>query len=295
MADITIFDRHAVRAHRARATADFAAHDFLLREAAMRLAERLEDIRRRFALALELSSRGRVMAATQAVETWIASDLSAVALGAVAGPRVAADEEMLPFADGVFDLVAGALALHWINDLPGALIQLNRALKPDGLLLVSMIGGTTLAELRAALFDAELAVSGGARPRLSPFVDGRDAAALLQRAGFALPVVDSETIEVSYPDALALMRDLRGMGEMGALADRPRHMTRRATLLEAARLYQDRHGRDGRVPARFEIVTLTGWAPAANQPRPLRPGSAQTRLADALGAIERSAGERSRP
>ncbi|HEV8679560.1 MAG TPA: methyltransferase domain-containing protein, partial [Stellaceae bacterium] len=196
---------------------------------------------------------------------------------------VAADPELLPFRDASFDLIVSNLVLHWAADLPGALVQLRRALKPDGLLLAALFGGSTLAELRTALFEAELAEEGGVSPRVSPSIELGDAAALLQRAGFALPVADSETITVTYPDLLALMRDLRGMGETNALAARRRSFLRRATLARAALIYAERFGADGRrIPATFEILFLCGWAPHPSQPQPLRRGSATTRLADAL-------------
>ncbi len=210
--------------------------------------------------------------------------------------RVAADPELLPFGEASFDLAVSALALHWVGDLPGALIQLRRALMPDGLFLGAMLGGVTLSELRTALIEAELAEEGGAGPRVSPTADLGDAAALLQRAGFAMPVADADTITVTYPDALALMRDLRAMGETNALSVRRHESLRRGTLARAATLYHQRFGlADGRIPASFEILFLTGWAPAANQPRPLRPGSATHRLADALGTVEISAGDHAAP
>src|SRR5204863_7952048 len=187
---------------------------------------------------------------------------SALFLAGAPPPRVAADPEWLPFRDASFDLVASVLALHWTAGLAGALVQLRRALKPDGLLLAAMLGGQTLVELRTALFEAALAEEGGVSPRASPAIELADAAALLQRAGFAMPVADSETITVTYPDALALMRDLRAMGETNALAARRRGMMRRATLARAAMVYRERFGDPaGRVPATFEILFLTGWAP----------------------------------
>ncbi len=196
---------------------------------------------------------------------------------------------MRPYA---FDLVLSNLALHWTNDLPGALVQLRQILQPDGLLLATLWGGETLFELRRALIEAELAEEGGASPRVAPFADVRDLGGLLQRAGFALPVVDADTIEVSYPDAMALMRDLRAMGESNAVAERRRGFTRRATLARAAAAYAEHCERaDGRITATFVLVTLTAWAPHASQPQPLRPGSAEARLADALGAREHSAGD----
>jgi SAM-dependent methyltransferase len=188
------------------------------------------------------------------------------------------------------------LGLHWVNDLPGALIQIRRALKPDGLFLGALLGGATLSELRAALIEAELAEEGGASPRVAPFAELRDAGGLLQRAGFALPVADADRIAVSYPDALALMRELRAMGESNTLRARRRGFTRRATLARAAAIYGEKFAAaEGRVRASFEIVTLTGWAPHPCQPQALEPGSATLRLADTLGAEERPAGDKARP
>jgi len=292
-----VFDRAAVRRHRDRAAARAGSDsDFLHREVAGRLAERLDEVRRDFGVVLELGChRGALtglLAARPGVETLVAADLSATcaALAAGTGKNViglAADEEALPIAPGSFDLVASNLALHWVNDLPGALIQARRVLKPDGLLLASLLGGGTLAELRESLLAAELEVEGGASPRVSPFADVRDAGALLQRAGFALPVVDRDRITVTYESALALMADLRAMAETNAVAERMSRFTRRATLLRAAALYQERFGdADGRIPASFEVIYLTAWAPAASQPKPLSPGSAKASLAEALDTRE---------
>lgn len=285
------FDRSAVRRHRDRAARVGGDSEFLFAEVAERLADRLADIKRSFPVALELGSRGghlhRCLEGRGGIATLLQSDLSPAMHRDGAGYRVVADEEFLPFAEGTFDLVMSNLALHWVNDLPGTLIQINRCLKPDGLLLATLFGGDTLAELRQALLEAEADLEGGVSPRVSPFVDVRDAGGLLQRAGFALPVADSETITVTYDDPMKLMRDLRAMGESNALTDRRRTFSRPATLARAAAAYHQRHAdADGRVPATFQIVTLTGWAPAAGQPKPLRPGSARTRLADALETVE---------
>jgi SAM-dependent methyltransferase len=292
----TVFDRHALRRQRARAAAGFARHDFLVRAGAERLADRLDDMKPRFPRALELGAHGGILRdilggrAGDALH--VAADLEPAMLAGAHPPVIAADEEALPFAPASFDLVLSNLSLHWVNDLPGALVQVRRILRPDGLLLASLLGGRTLEELRICLLEAESEVAGGASPRVSPFVDTRDAGALLQRAGFALPVADADLLTVTYPDALALMRDLRGMGETNAASARPRRFTRRDVILRAAALYADRFsGPDGRVRASFEIVTLTGWAPAPGQPKPLRPGSAAARLADALGTEERPTGD----
>lgn len=192
-------------------------------------------------------------------------------------------EERLALAPGDFDLVVHALALHWANDPVGQLIQARRSLRPDGLFLAALFGGSTLAELRTALAEAEVAVTGGLSPRVAPMGDIRDLGGLLQRAGFAMPVADSRTITASYPSMTALMHDLRGMGETNVMTDRLRRPTPRAVMTQAAAAYgRQAGGADGRIIATFEAVFLTGWAPADSQPKPLRPGSAVARLSDAL-------------
>ena len=214
---------------------------------------------------------------------------------ALAGERLAvvADEEALPFRDASLDLVVSALALQFVNDLPGTLIQIRRALKPDGLFLAAMIGGDSLAELREAFAAAEAEVEGGVSPRVAPFADLRDLGALLQRAGFALPVTDVDRLTVRYASPLALMHDLRRMGAGNALTERRRTPLRRATLRRMLEIYAERFADpDGRIRATFEIVWLSGWAPHESQQQPLEPGSAKTRLADALRTQEISAGEK---
>jgi SAM-dependent methyltransferase len=294
----SLFDRCTWRAHRERAAR--APIDFLHDEVAARLVDRLADIRRSFAAALDLGSHGgaltRALAACDRIERIVALDPAPRFLAGLAGERVVADPELIPFAPASFDLVLSPLLLHWVGDLPGSLIQLRRVLRPDGLLLAAMLGGRTLGELATVLLEAELAEEDGASPRVSPSIDLADAAHLLQRAGFALPVADAETITVSYPDALALMRDLRGMGESNALVARRRNFWRRQTLARAAALYAERFALpDGRITATFEILFLTGWAPHENQPQPLRPGSARQRLATSLGTVEHPAGDRAAP
>jgi NADH dehydrogenase [ubiquinone] 1 alpha subcomplex assembly factor 5 len=295
--ELALFDRRLLRRRRDRAAAGLRAHDFLLREAGERLADRLLDIRRRFPLALDLGCRTGLMAGLLAgrggVERLIGVEPSAVMArrAAAAGPVVVAEEEALPFAPASFDLVLSLLNLHWVGDLPGALLQIRQALKPDGLFLGVMFGLGTLGELRDCLLAAESELRGGAGPRVSPFAELRDAAGLLQRAGFALPVADAERLTVTYPDALALMRDLRGMGEANALSARPRGFAGREVFARAAALYAARHGDSaGRIPARFQLVFLTGWSPHESQQQALRPGSARRRLADALETTEQSTG-----
>jgi SAM-dependent methyltransferase len=298
------FDRAAVRAHRERAAGSLANHDFLLREVGHRLAERLDDIRREFPRVLDLGSHHGAMAdllgGKAATELLVQADLSPAMIRAAQGHGrahpVVVDEEVLPFGPGSFDLALSNLSLHWVNDLPGALLQLRHVLKPDGLLLASMLGGETLFELRQCLMEAELAVEGGISPRISPFAEVRDMGNLLTRAGFALPVADADTLTVTYDNALALMRDLRGMGESNAIAERRKSLSRRATLLEAAALYDRKFaGADSRISATFQVIYLSGWAPHPSQQKPLRPGSAAQRLADALGSEERPAGDKAKP
>jgi NADH dehydrogenase [ubiquinone] 1 alpha subcomplex assembly factor 5 len=300
---MNVFDRRAVRQHRARAAPGLDGHDFLFREVAGRLAERLDEMTRKFPRALDLGCHTGAVSAALAgrggIETLVQCDLAPEMVRAATRngcPSLAADEEALPFAPASFDLVLSALSLHWVNDLPGTLLQLRQVLKPDGLLLVAMLGGETLRELRAALMEAEIAVEDGASPRVSPFAEVRDAGGLLQRAGFALPMVDKDTIPVTYPGALALMRDLRGMGETNAVLTRRGGASRRATLLRAAAIYEEKYAQTGgRLTATFDVIYLTAWAPAPDQPKALRPGSAQTRLAEALGTSERPAGEKTGP
>jgi len=206
--------------------------------------------------------------------------------------RIVTDEEILDLAPGAHDLVLHALALHWANDPVGQLVQARRALGPDGLFLGVSFGGQTLAELRAALAEAEVALTGGLSPRVLPMGEVRDLGALLQRAGFALPVADTLTQVVTYESPLLLLRDLRAMGETNALAQRDRRPPPRALFAEAMRVYSAAFPAEhDRIRATFDLVFLTGWAPAETQPRPLRPGSAKVRLADALGAIELPAGD----
>jgi len=295
-----VFDRQRVRQNRARAAATLDGADFLLREVAERLADRLDDIQRRFPLAVDLGCHrgelGRALAGRGGVVRLVQADLAPEMARQAGAPPVACDEELLPFAEGSLDAVFSCLSLHWVNDLPGALVQIRRALKPDGLFLAALLGGDTLTELRQAWLEAESEIEGGVSPRVSPFADLRDAAGLLQRTGFALPVADADRLTVTYPDALALMRELKAMGEANALIERRRTPTRRDTLAAAAAIYRSRFAETGdRVRATFQAIYLIGWAPSPDQPKALRPGSAAERLAAALGTEERKAGERAKP
>jgi SAM-dependent methyltransferase len=297
---LRIFDRRRLRLHRDRAAPDLTAHDFLLREIAARLDDRLRDISRRFESALDLGCHTgqnvETIVALRDATSLVRSDLSPAMARRAGGGAVVADEEMLPFGPDAFDLIVSNLTLHWTNDLPGALLQLRRTLRPDGLFLAAMLGEDTLTELRECLMEAEIETAGGVSPRVSPFATVRDAGGLLQRAGFTLPVVDRDRVVVTYENALKLFADLRGMGETNALAERRRAFTPRRLLLRAAEIYQERHaGADGRIPATFTVVYLHGWAPHDSQQKPLAPGSADTRLATALESDEISAGEHAAP
>ena len=257
--EMSVFDRRAVRRHRDRAAGSVDSVAPLLADAAGRLLDRLDDTTIRFTHALDVGGRGVVAPLLRArgIEV-VACDLSPAMAARAGAPAVAADEERLPFAPASFDLVVASLSLHWVNDLPGALIQLRLALKPDGMLLASLPALGTLAELRGALAEAEAALRGGAAPRVSPFPDLRDCAALLQRAGFALPVADVEEIEIAYADPLALLHDLRAAGEANAVALRDRRIPPRALFpLALANLPASA----GRTPATLRLAVLTGWAP----------------------------------
>jgi SAM-dependent methyltransferase len=285
-----VFDRPLVRLRLARALAGGYA-DFLLARAVEDLEERLGAVLRQFPLALDVGTP-TVVAAEALRASGRAEAVVRLAPVRGAGADVVGDEEALPFADGHFDLAVSLLALHAVNDLPGALVQIRRTLKADGLFVGCLLGGATLTELRQAFTQAEAEIEGGASPRVAPFADLRDLGSLLQRAGFALPVTDVETVTVRYGDPFGLMRDLRGMGLSNSLADRRRAPLKRATLLRAAQIYAERFAdADGRVRATFEMVWLSGWAPHESQQKPLRPGSAKARLADALGVREHRAGD----
>lgn len=275
-----IFDRIALRLHRDRAARRVHLVEPILRDVAERLLDRLDDTTRRFTRALDIGGRGIVAPMLQARGVAVVScDLSPVMAARAGAPAIAADEEFLPFAPRSFDLVIANLALHGINDLPGALIQIRQSLEPDGLFLASLPALGTLAELRHALTETELELSGGAGPRVAPFPDLRDAASLLQRAGFALPVVDAEVIEVIYTNPLALLHDLRDAGETNAVALRSRTTPPRALFPQAlAKLARA----DGASPVTLRLAMLTGWAPSPSQPKPLAPGSASTSLQSAL-------------
>ncbi|MBX3520267.1 MAG: methyltransferase domain-containing protein [Xanthobacteraceae bacterium] len=279
-----LFDRKLLRARQRRAKQG-GAETFLLERATDDLFERLGTIARKF-------SRAAI------IETPDAENLKAKLLvsGRVEAADVLAIDDETEIVSGdpaAYDLAVSLLSMQWLNDLPGVFAQIKRILKPDGLLLAAMIGGEALTELRDALASAESETEGGVSPRVSPFVEVRTLGTLLQRAGLALPVTDVDRVAVRYANAFELMRDLRRMGAANAVAERSRKPLKRATLLRAAEIYRERYAdADGRIRATFEILWLSGWSPHESQQQPLRPGSAKTRLADALRAVEFPAGDK---
>jgi SAM-dependent methyltransferase len=291
-----IIDRALLRARGRRALA-LAPSTFLIDRVAEDLADRLASVLRSFARGLDLGTPTdavrRALARGGKVGAIIAANALPAAAAGHGGLAIAADEEALPLREASLDLVVSGLSLHFVNDLPGTLVQVRRALKPDGLFVAALLGGDTLSELRQAFAAAEAEMEDGISPRVLPFADLRDLGSLLQRAGFALPVTDVDRLTVRYASPLSLMHDLRRMGATNPLVDRSRRPLRRATLARMLEIYAERFADpDARIRATFEIVYLSGWAPHESQQQPLAPGSARTRLADALGTQERSAGEK---
>ena len=272
-----IFDRRAYRQRRRRLSGT-EPDLFLLNETAEQVAARIAAVNRRFENALDINSRPQSFTHFRdAAGAWTRAGLEARAADVIS------DDEFLPFADGTFDLVTSILSLHSVNDLPGALIQIRRVLKPDGVFLGALFGGETLRELRFAFAAAEAATALGASPRVAPFADVRDLGALLQRAGFALPVADIDRTTVRYRDPMRLLFDLRALGETNILVQRRPNFTSRRLLQAVLAEYLQRFADDqNRVSATFDVVYLIGWAPHESQQKPLRPGSAKMHLADAL-------------
>jgi len=290
-----LFER-ALLAQRRRRACALGRVTFLIDRVAEDMAERLSAVRRTFDVVVDLGTPTdavrRAILAGGAVERIVAAAPTIVAREEQT-PLVLADEERLPFRDASLDVVVSGLALQFVNDLPGALVQIRRALKPDGLFLAALIGGDTLTELRQAFAAAEAEIEGGVSPRVAPFADVRTMGALMQRTGFALPVTDVDHVCVRYDSPLRLMQDLRRMGATNVLAERRRGVLRRQTLKRLIEIYAERFADpDGRVRASFDIIWLSGWAPHESQPQPLRPGSARMRLAETLGTRELSAGEK---
>ncbi len=296
-----IFDRRQVRRNRERAAARITEHGFLFDWAMQNLIDRLAVVRRKFPQVLQIGARStpeltNVLAETVDAETVTVMDSAGLLTRYPGNRRAAGDEEALPFAQHTFDLVISPLSLHTVNDLPGSLIQIRRCLKPDGLFLGTLPGGRTLFELRECLMEAELTVKKGVSPRVIPFADKQQMGGLMQRAHFAMPVVDSDIVTVTYRDLASLTKDLRGMGESSTIAARGRMFAGKQIWVEAENIYKKKFAEpDGRLAATFEIIFLSGWSPHESQQKPLRPGSAQHSLAEALGTTEISSGEKARP
>ena len=293
----TLFDRSLLRSRRARFAHEIAAREFLIAHVAREIAERIEMMLRDFPRALDLGAYhgllGRTVGALPSVgEVTYAESVFDYA-ARCPRPTVVCDEDLLPFKDGSFNLIVSGLALHRVNDLPGSLIQIRRALKPDGLFMGAALGSRALIELRECLIEAEGETEGGASPRVAPFGDVRSYGALLQRAGLALPVADAEELTAVYASPRDLMREVRALGGGNVLMARKRTPLPRRTLLRAEEIYRARHGTpDGKVKATFQFVFMSGWGPDPSQQKPLRPGSARSRLADALKTEEHSAGDK---
>lgn len=289
--DILIFDRKKIRTQRNRAIEKMEDHNFLIEWTSNQLLSRLDTIKKEFPLSLQIGTRATLNKdKIPGLELLITMDSTNTR------NTVIADEECLPFAPESFDLIISALNLHTTNDLPGTLLQLKNTLKPDGLFLSAIMGGETLNELRDVFTQAEMEIKGGVSPRVAPFADMPQMGALMQRAGFNLPVVDSEIVTVTYDNLFKLMHDLRFMGEGNALNARSKSFNNRSFLMRAAELYKQRYSEpDGKIVATFEIIFLIGWAPHESQQKPLRPGSAENRLSDALGTKEFSTKEKATP
>ena len=289
------FDTDLLATRRLRAARGTPA-DFLMRPVAEDLADRLSLIQRTFETIVDLASPTDAIRQTLAERGYpgmIGTESVAALAPLRLQPVVVAAADALPFRTGSLDLVMSGLGLQFVDDLPGAFIQIRRALKPDGLFLAAILGGDTLTELRQSFAEAEAEMEGGLSPRVAPFADVRDIGQLLQRAGFALPVTDTDRLTVRYANVFALMHDLRAMAATNPLVDRRRVPLRRATLIRMAEIYQQRFADpDGRIRATFQVITLSGWAPHESQQKPLKPGSAKARLADALKAIELPAGDK---
>ena len=302
---IEVFDRHLLELHRNRVAANGYKHDFLFRHQADLLMERLDDFTRSFHYILEIGCRGGYLSKMlrrkypqqrltliDSANTMLQSALTLLSPDDFLRGKVVSDET-IPFQPHYFDLVISNLYLHWVNDLPGYLAQIRRCLQPDGLFLGCLFGGETLRELRQVLMEAELELTNGVSPRVSPFAGLQDMAALMQRAGFALPVIDHEIVTVTYSNMRELLKDIQGMGESNTLKERQRKVPPRLLFAKAAQLYQERYKTsDNKITASFEIIYLCGWAPHPSQQQALKRGSAKVRLADALGVTEQKAGDK---
>ena len=282
-----VFDPIAQKRNRARAANAFHKYSFLKEEAVKRIVDRIDIIRRDFELCLDIGAHdGQLfdrLRSLNKIRKLIQSDPVEAFKISKKQPFVVHNFNILPFKESSFDAIFSSLNFHAVDDLPGLMSQIRFLLKPDGLCLVNFFGGNSLFELRAALAEAESEIVGGSNIRCMPMADIRDVGALIGRAGLSLPVADSDRLTVSYPNMFSLMADLRGMGEQNATLGRTRRPTRRSIFLLAAEIYQKRFSLpNGKIPASFEIITLTGWAPHKSQQKPLRPGEGDKNMADFL-------------
>lgn len=290
-----LFDRRLLRARRARFAAEIEDREILIDHVAREIADRVAIMLRPFPKVLDLGAYhgvlGRKIAEIPSVEEVVFAESVLAFARRCPVPALVCDEDVLPFKDNAFNLIVSGLALHRVNDLPGSLIQIRRALAPDGLFMAAALGADALRELRSCLLEAEEEIEGGASPRVAPFADVRAYGALLQRAGFALPVTDCEQIEVVYPSPRGLMHEIRALGGGNVLMSRSKRPLSRRVLSRAEELYQTRFSTpDGRITATFQFVFMSGWAPDPSQQQPLKPGSARSRLADALNTTEQPGG-----
>jgi SAM-dependent methyltransferase len=281
--NIFVFDRNIVRQNRNRCAPKLKDHGFLIDWSINQISNRLEEVKRTFPTALQIGCRSHKFQP----QNFGIENLYALDIADKLNPTIQADEELLPFAAESFDLIFSPLNLHTINDLPGTLAQIKTALKPDGLFIAALFGGETLYELRDSMNAVEMEINSGISPHIAPFADMPQMGSLMQRAGFNLPVIDSEKITVTYDNALKLMEDIRYMGEGNALIERKKKLSTTNYFKQVVKDYADKYSiDDGRIRATFEIIFLIGWAPHESQQKPLRPGSAQNRLADILQSKE---------
>ncbi len=293
--DVMIFDRASIKHNRERAQKRFEDHGFLFQWSKNHLHDRILDINRRFERAINIGSREPILAHDK-IDAITTLDITDTPVNSNAYPYIQASEDFLPIAPKSLDLIVSNLNLHTINDLPGALLQIKQSLKDDGLFMASILGGETLHELRKIFTETELELYDGISPRIAPFADKPQMGDLLQRAGFALPVVDSDIITVTYDNVFKLFHDLRGMGEGNAIIERRKTPTSKAFFMRAAQKYHEQFAEtDGRIVASFEVIFLLGWAPHSSQQKPLRPGSAEHSLAEALNTTEIKTGDKAKP
>lgn len=292
--NIFIFDNDRIRKNRERSVKKFKDYNFLFRWSTDQLSDRLLDVNRKFDTAIQIGSRGLLSTHPKFATSYVI-DVTPTPITPTSLQYVQASEEFLPLKENSLDLIISILSLHTVNDLPGALIQIRRALKPDGLFIGCLFGGETLHELRNVLTQTELELRGGISPRVFPFADKPQMGDLLQRAGFTLPVVDSEIVTVTYDNIFKLLHDLRGMGEGNAITARDKAYLGKDYFLKAAENYAQQFSENRKIIASFEIIFLLGWAAHDSQQKPLRPGSAKNRLADALGGKEFTTGDKTAP